>query len=173
MAPGLYVQPQGRLGQWLDHMFEGIMRHVSGAPEEGIQKTHFWNNHHLGEQGVRHLRTRWMVSHPGDPEARTLPPIPLAHVFAHATRYGGWRRYLVLEPVEFECSWHVGWWWDGGAGVSRIAAQGPLRVLVGPRPCRWFGISAEQTSENVQLPIAQRGEGVIGRGGEFAHLPLF
>ncbi len=171
MEPKFYVRAQGPIGRWVDAKFEWVMRHVSGAPEEVSQKTHRWNNHHLNERHVAHLNSEWMVSHPGDTSARKLPRVPLlAGALAHVTKYGGWQRYLVLEPDTAQGGWHIGWRWSGGAGVSRIPAIGPLRVLVGPGPTEWFGIVV---GTNVQIPIKQIGEGHIGHGGEFAKVQLF
>jgi hypothetical protein len=156
---------------WLDRSAEGLMRHLLGVPEEGLQVTHRWNNHHLHEKDVSHLYSDWMASHPGDPNARKMPKFPFAHALAHSTRYGGWQRYLVLDTVSSaEEEWYVGWRWQGGQGVSRIAIQGPRRVLIGPGSTEWFGISA---FDNSQTPIRIIGGGIVGDGGEYSKLPIF
>lgn len=170
MAPKLNVRAQGPIGRWVDKEFEWVMRHVSEASGESIQRTHRWNNHYLSEAQVAHLDTEWMVSHTGDPSAKTVPSVPiLAGASAHATKYGGWKRYLVLTPNTMS-HWHIGWRWPGGAGVSRVLTRGPVRVLLGPGSAEWFGIEAYT---NVQIPITQIGEGRIGCNGEFSHIPLF
>ena len=146
------------------------MRHISGAPLEATQKTHRWNNHHLKEDQIKHLIGEWMVYHKGDKKARKLPSTPIVSgASAHLTKYGGWKCYLVIEP-EFNLNWHIGWHWQGGAGVSRVLSRGPVRVLIGPTATRWFGIEVES---NIQLPIRKIGEGVIGDGSEFSQIPLF
>ncbi len=170
MTPKLEVRAQGPLGRWVDEKFERLMRHVSGAPLEATQRTHRWNNHHLNEKRVVHLKTAWMVTHPGDQNARKLPRVPvLAGALAHVTKYGGWKRYIVVAP-DTSHDWYIGWRWSGGAGVSRVRTKGPVRVLVGPGPTEWFGIEADT---NVQIPLTQIGEGHIGDNGEFAQVPLF
>lgn len=146
------------------------MRYVSGVSGEVPQRTHRWNNHHLHAKDVVHLIRAWMVTHQGDYSARKLPRIPIiAGALAHVTKYGGWKRYLVLAP-DTTHEWHIGWRWSGGAGVSRISTQGPVRVLIGPGITEWFGIEA---GTNVQIPINQIGEGHVGDGGKFAYIPLF
>lgn len=171
MAAKLSVRAQGPLGRWVDRKFEVVMRYVSGASNEAPQTTHRWNNHHLAEECVAHLNPEWMVAHQGDPSSRKLPRVPvLAGALAHLTRYGGWQRYLVLEPETESHEWHIGWRWPGGAGVSRIKTNGPVRVLVGPGPTEWFGVSART---NVQIPIKRIGEGHIGHAGQFTNVPLF
>ncbi len=169
--PTLYVKPQTPLEMWLDQKTEWLMRHLSGTSVEGLQVTHRWNNHHLKEGDVSHLNRDWMASHPGDPEAQRIPKFPLAHAIAHATKYGGWSRYLVVDAiVSVEEGWHVGWKWQGGQGVSRIVMKGPRRVLLGPEPASWFGIAV---LNNSQIPIRIIGEGIIGDGGKYSHLPIF
>ncbi len=170
MALTLKVTAQGPIGRWADRNFEWVMRHVSGAPNEATQRTHRWNNHHLRAGDVSHLSTGWMVTHQGEPGARKLPNAPiLAGALAHVTRYGGWKHYLVLQPYE-EYDWHIGWRWSDGAGVSRVIVRGPVRVLVGPNPTKWFGIAV---TTNVQIPIIKIGEGRIGDGSPFSDIPLF
>lgn len=171
MIPALRVRAQGPLGRWADLYFEGIMRRISGAPKEATQKTHRWNNHHLKEGQVAHLTVEWMIYHSGDPNARTVPRVEvLSGALAHATKFGGWQRYLVLAPVSGHQSWYIGWRWHGGAGVSRVPINGSVRVLVGPTSTEWFGIDADS---NIQIPIQQIGKGQIGDGGEFSQVPLF
>lgn len=170
MAPKLEVRAQGPVGRWVDTKFEGVMRYISGAPAEATQRTHRWNNHHLNEKDVAHLNAKWMIAHQGDQNARKLPRVPvLAGVLAHATKYGGWKHYLVLTP-DTTHYWHIGWCWRGGAGVSRVLVTGSVRVLVGPGPTEWFGIEA---GTNVQIPITQIGEGRIGDNSEFSQVLLF
>lgn len=172
MSPTLKVRPQGSFGRWLDVRFESIMRFVLGVPIEATQKTHRWNNHHLKEGQVAHLFANWMVGHSGDPHARKLPPVTiLAGALSHATRFGGWQRYLVLAPQDPDAGlWYIGWRWKGGAGVSRISVATPVRVLIGPGPTEWFAIKA---SDDHQIPLNKIGEGKIGESGQFSDLPLF
>lgn len=133
------------------------MRHLSGAPLEVPQRTHRWNNHHLDEKAVAHLNTNWMVTHEGDRDARKLPRLArLTGLLAHLTKFGGWKHYLVLDP-SVAPDWYVGWHWSGGAGVSRVSNKGPIRVLVGPGPTKWFGIEAVT---NTQIPIKQIGRDI-------------
>ena len=166
MAQKLVVCAQGSLGRRVDERLEWVMRQLSGYPDEEPQRTHRWNNHHLREEDVAHLNIDWMVNHPGDDGASKPFPVPiLAGAQAHIT----WKRYLVLEPNSTN-TWYVGWRWPGDAGVSRIPSIGLKRVLIGPGPTEWFGIDAN-TQE--QIPIKQIGEGKVGDGGEFAHIPVF
>ena len=165
------VRAQGPLGRWADKNFEWVMSHLSDTQEEVAQKTHRWNNHHLRPSNLEHLNSDWMVSHKGNPNARKLPRIPiLAGALAHATRYGGWRHYLVITPEANVSSWYVGWRWKGGGGVSRIKNQGAARVLVGPNQTEWFGI---ETHFQHQVPIKIIGEGHIGNKSMFSKIPLF
>ncbi len=170
MTQKLRVHAQGPIGRWADERLEWAMRYVSGAPTEAPQRTHRWNNIHLKVGDVSHLSTGGMVAHQGKPDARKVPKVPiLSGALAHATKYGGWKHYLVLQPAD-EQEWHIGWCWSDGAGVSRVIVRGPVRVLIGPNPAKWFGIAV---TANVQIPLVQIGEGRIGDGGPFSHLPLF
>lgn len=169
--PKLYIKPQTPLEMWLDRSAEGLMRHLLGVPEEGLQVTHRWNNHHLREDDVSHLYEEWMASHQGDPNARKMRKYPFAHAWAHATRYGGWPKYVVLDTTfALEEEWCVGWKSQGRQGVSRIAMKGPRRPLLGPGPAKWFGV---RISDFSQIPIKLIGEGTIGDRGEYSKLPIF
>jgi len=168
----LKIRPQGLFGRWLDARFEGIMRFVLGVPIEATQRTHRWNNHHLREEQVAHLFSDWMVSHSGDSTARKLRKFTiLAGALSHVTKFGGWKRYLVLAPDDSQIEeWFIGWRWKGGAGVSRIPITGAVRVLIGPGATQWFAIRA---SDQTQVPLTKIGEGRIGEKEMYSQLPLF
>lgn len=168
--PKLNVRRQGRVGCWIDSKMEKIMLHLSGTTNELPQRTHRWNNHHLNIEDVSHLRTDWMVYHSGDPSAKKFPNIPIVRgALSHLTRYGGWKRYLVINPLTDYTHWYIGWKWSGGAGVSRIPNSKSAKVTVGPGECQWFGIDAEW---DTQIPLQIIDSGYIG-DGKHPNVPLF
>lgn len=177
MTLGLKVKKQGSLGRTADWLVSGLMRWLIGFGDEEIQKTHFWNNHKLPAEAGQYLSPVFMVSHAGDPEARyAQAPSWLVGCLAHATRFGGWRRYVVLCPESnSQKRWYVGWrsWHGGPVGVSRVPNVGPLRVLVGPGAVEWFGISADSENLNEQIPIMKLDEGRIGESCEYSKLPIY
>ena len=81
---------------------------------------------------------------------------------------GGWKRYIVLEPTHEVRLWHVGWITSDVIGFSRISIDGPVRVLVGPGSVSYFGLDTHGN----QLELRKIGEGEVGKGGSFAHIPL-
>lgn len=173
MLPQLKVKKQGAVGLWLDQQTQWLMRHLIGVSEEALQKTHRWNNHHLPEHALASLLESLMIFHPGDTEAASFGKMPIVSTArSHMTRYGGWKKYLVLAPPagDANVAWHIGWKWPGGGGVSRITVRGPVRVLVGPGPTHWFGVSL---GDNFQIPLEQIGTGIIGDGSSSRELPLF
>lgn len=133
------------------------------------QRTHPYNNQKLNGAEVASLREADMLRIEGIPGAvkRFWWKIPIFHI----PLLGGWRDYVVLEPhakLRRE-TWHIGWIADDGcAGVSQIPLHGPVRVLIGKDPVRFFGL----TEDGSQIRIKQIGHGRIGDGGPFRNIPL-
>jgi hypothetical protein len=165
----LKVHPLNWAARWADTLMIPAMYLVAGTLKESPQQTHFWNNAKLQPQEVAHLQRDRMTHCKGIPDAS--PPrvawIPLLHL----PIFGGWRNYAVLEPVEYNGQWHVGWQAGGAAGVSRIPVRGPVRMLVGPGDVSFFGVTAGQAGGD-QVRIRQIGSGRIGKGGPYAKVPL-
>lgn len=157
--------PAERLGDWLMHP---AMRFVSGTLREGTQQTHRWNNEYLTEEDITYLDHSMIVSAQGDPAATKrwlLGVIPLFHM----PIFGGWRQYRVVEPVDYNGVWYIGWIpKDAPPGLSLLPTEGGVRVLEGPGPCRWFGV----TKDGTQIALCEVGVGHTGKGGPFAHIPL-
>ncbi len=168
------VRPIGLVARGADVLMAPVMRALSGAPEEAPQRTHFWNNQRLGPAEVEAaLDWRIMVRRHGDPAA-----VQRSHPFSvrfHLPCFGGWKRYVVLCPINeygesYQGAWHVGWWNEQYAGISRLAIRGMVRMLIGPSDIRFFGIRAE--GDQMQLHLRYRGEGVIGDGSQFNTIQL-
>jgi len=162
----LQVQPESTLGRYATLICRPLMKWLAGTWDEAPQETHRWNNMRLSHDEVSYLREASMVAAAGDPHAkpRWLKGIPLFHI----PRFGGWRKYVTLGPKTYGGIWYVGWITDDAIGVSRIPTRGLVRVLAGPGPVRWFGV----TEIGEQLPISYRGSSYIGDGGPYAQLPL-
>jgi len=158
----IHLKPLGRLACFCDKFLEPFMRIISVAWDESPQRTHRWNNYHLGSANVAHFNRKLMVCHNGIPGETSIYPL------FHIPVLGGWRNYVVLMPIEKPREWYVGWIAGNVVGVSRIPLSGPVRLLVGPGPVCWFGVNAKGD----QLPIRQVGVGRIGEGGKFAKEPL-
>ena len=160
MSPKLYVLPLTEDEHRASKRMEPLMRFLIGDKRESPQETHWWNNTKLKPGDIAHLRKDYLVTCTGDRDAvrRWWNWIPLFHL----TRFGGWKKYAVLKPVKHVGAWHVGWIAKDVIGVSRIESSGPVRVLLGPGECTFFGVSAYN---HVQLPIHKIGSGRIGDGG--------
>lgn len=82
----------------------------------------------------------------------------------------GGETFVVIEPVDYQSVWYLGWVpEDIPAGMSRIPTSGKARALVGPGPCRWFGVDANGN----QILVRGAGLGRIGDNGPHATIPLF
>lgn len=163
MKKTLYVRPLGLIARCADFLMTPIMYLFSGTVE-APQKTHRWNNVHLKRGDIKHLDSNEMVRCKGKNKALCrINPI------FHLPILGGWRDYVVLEPVESIENWHVGWVAGETIGVSRIRLSGPVRLLLGSEDVTFFGVDAK---DNFQIPIKKIGCGRIGHGGQYAKVPL-
>lgn len=164
MERELVVPPLGRMAKLADVLMTPVMYCLMGTVREIPQRTHCWNNKHLNRLQVNHLDEYWMVHCDGILNAPAFRPI-LFHL--PITRHG-WREYVVIRPEAAE-PWHVGWITDHIIGVSQIVLDGPVRLLLGPLPVKFFGISRRNDS---QIRIIRNGRGRIGDNGPYRHLTL-
>lgn len=134
------------------------------------QRTHRWNNQKFVPNNSLDKEAKVRVK--GDTKAlrtRWLGFVPLFHI----PIFGGWREYVVLEPLEDTVRWHVGWSIPtdarmNGYWISNIPQRGAVRMLRGPQSTCFFGI----TRRGRQIPLRIIGYGRIGAGGPYAKLPL-
>ena len=157
---------QGVVGKMADIFMLPIMYLLQGNIREVPQRTHRWNNQHMNNNSVRDLQSEMIVFADGQPTAhrRWLGPIPLFHM----PIFGGWKKFIVIEPTQEIEEWFVGWVAFDALGLSKIPLTGPVRLGVGPRQAEFFGLAAD----GVQIPLRIVGEGVIGKAGHFSHIPL-
>ncbi len=166
MNKPVFIQPPGFLARLGDVLLTPFMYLFSGTFKETPQRTHVWNSIRFSDQEVSHFDTEQMVQCGGISGAiRQVNQIPIFHLPV----LGGWRDYVVLEPVNYKSTWNIGWNISGTTGASRFVLQGPVRILVGPKAICFFGINT-QTGE--QIPIRKIAVGRIGKGGEYAQIPL-
>lgn len=163
----LLVPPLGRLAQLADAAMMPLMYLLSGTLRESPQQTHKWNNLKFHPDRLAHFDLSGFVRYPGLSQCSRMrrAGLPLFHM----PILGGWKRYVVLTPKRPAQGWHIGWTCEDVTGVSRINLTTAVRVLLGPNPVSFFGITQ---ADGTQLTITELGRGTIGRGGEFAHLPL-
>jgi hypothetical protein len=176
--PGLaLVKTQGLIGRYFDRIFEPLMFWLQGNKEELPQRTHFWNNYKFHRKNHRFLKDNLMACVQPDPEAvkrRLWGFIPIFHM----PRFGGWKKYVALCPVENWSggSWRVGWLLPDKkteisqyinwlfpvkkAGISMIPLNGPVRCLIGDEKIKFFAIDTKGN----QLPLSVTGHFSIGKG---------
>ncbi len=159
------VRPLPMWVRFLDLVMVPIMYLVSGTLSEAPQQTHRWNNQKLRGTELEKFDKASMVFDEGlKGEAdRWWGKLPIFHL----PILGGWKKYVVLSP-QMNGIWHVGWWSDDVGGVSRLPLNGPVRMLIGPRSTKFFGIDME----GKQVPLTRVGEGRVGMGGPYVRIPL-
>ena len=156
----------GLFWRFLDLLLSPIMRILSGrAFFESPQTGHPWN---VLTFKAAVLTTSMMVLEKGiaDAISRKHWLDPRFHL------PGGWKKFIVLEPIGYDEEWSVGWMVFGEGGklltqVSRLKQRGRVRVLIGREQAQFFGCKSGK-----QIPIQKIGEGHIGDGGEFRRIPL-
>lgn len=163
------TKPLSTLELYADALMHPLMVYLLDAPDESPQRTHKWNYRAFTEDELEYLpdalKRTLSVKVLGDPDA--CPSHWYGVPRLHLTRFGGWKRYVVLEPLE-PCEWYIGWWNDGGAGLSRLPNIGMVRMLVGQSDTIFFGV----TKDGIQIPLRQRALGRIGDGGPYRLVPL-
>lgn len=153
---------QGHLGRIADMLMVPVMYLLQGNFRETPQRTHRWNNHHLRNLEVDHLDADNILFVDGDPGAneRWFGPIPLFHMPV----FGGWKKFVVVEPVHQVDEWFIGWVAFDALGVSRIPLQGPVRLGIGPRQAEFFALD----SQGKQIELSKVAVGHIGSAGEYS-----
>ncbi len=143
-----------------------LMYLLQGNISESPQRTHRWNNLHLKNMQITDLHADKIEIVPGVPHAhkRWLGPIPLFHM----PIFGGWKKFVVLQPKQEITEWYVGWIAFDVLGVSKVPLSGPVRLGIGPRQAQFFGV----TPAGEQIDIDVVGEGFIGLAGDFSKIPL-
>lgn len=161
-----------RWKRFLDWCMVPIMYLVQGNFREVPQRTHVWNN---VSWNADWYHQPWFVACKGDNQASgyigwmfgvvSLLRLPLFHM----PIAGGWKKFVVLEPVEPIVDWHIGWNCGvHGSGLSLITIERRVRMLVGPKDVKFFGLGKD--GKQVELRLV--GEGRVGVAGEFANVPL-
>jgi hypothetical protein len=162
----LKVRPQGVIGRLADTLMTPIMYVLQGTLKEVPQRTHRWNNHKLDEFELSRVDFSKTISFPGvTSRKRWFSFIPIFHMPV----FGGWKKFVVLVPVDPHKTWHVGWLPDDDkAGVSLVPVTGWVRVLIGSDPVRFFGFN----EHGLQVELVCLGEGHIGKADIYAKVPL-
>ncbi len=168
MMKKIHIKPL----QWWEVVLDGVLWLLVMKPLqivttrdfwERAQRTHRYNN-------KKDVNGEWvfveslLVEVPRDSRAsrRWWGWIPLFHM-------GGWRQYVVLAPKDENIVlWYVGWDAPFARGISRIALQTQARLLLGPDPVRFFGV----TLEGVQIPLKIVAYGRLGDRSKYRRVPL-
>lgn len=160
MGMGIYidVKPEGFLSKCADVLVLPCMYALSCIPGESTRRTQFWNHRFLSEAEIASLDLSLMVEVQGI--EGELPSY-------HAPIFGGWRNYIVLTPQVKRTYWHVGWVSGNIGGVSRIALTGAVRMLIGPKDVKFFGIKGGR-----QIKLLGLGRGKIGDRGPYRKVSL-
>lgn len=176
-----HIPTLGLLPRFADLLMDPIMRIASGSVHESPQRTHRWNNRKLSEEEVDNLDLSIMAYFMGIENERSFGNSWRFHV----PLLGGWRKYIVVRP-EFEDDevWYVGWLNKHVRGMSLIPIRGSVRLLLGPHPTYFFGLSESDGCElewfspdplppkHPQIKIRAVGGGIIGVRCEHSKLPL-
>ncbi len=144
-----------------------LMYVLNGSLVDSPQETHKHNNEKHSQEFLEQLLNGMpVVEEPGFSGAsrRWWFGIPVFHM----PIVGGWRNYIVLEPISPTTVWYCGWSFKGGGGYSRIPLTGYVRTLIGDGPVKFFGLN--QSGE--VIPIRKIGAGQIGIRGPYSRVPL-
>ena len=157
------IQQMGFAAKRANATFRPLMYILAGTVWEEPPQTYPWNLERLRPRQIQSFdRTpAWMV-----PVDAATGAVKLG-VRSHMPVFGGWRDYVVLEPVEYVGEWYIGWIRDV-VEASRTPLQGRVRMRRGDLSVLFFGT----TKNGTQIRIRLVGEGRIGEGGLHAQVPL-
>lgn len=165
----IQVRPLPWFAPIVDIPVKQVMYVLSGTRKELPQSTHRYNNQKLTPSDVKYLikDDKSTVYQNGSPNA--CEPWKYGLPIFHIPILGGWREYVVLEPVKAIRPWHLGWISeDFAVGVSQIPLEGPVRPLIGQKDVRFFGIY----SDGSQIDIQHIGSGKIWEIDRWKDVPL-
>lgn len=133
---------------------------------ETPQRTHYWNNVKSSVADIKHFDPHQMVSVSSDLNAvkRWLGPLPIFHMPV----FGGWKKFVVLQPVVDQDEWYVGWIVGDTMGISQIKLDSKVRLLKGPTPVSFFGVNENGDQININLVA----EGVLGKKHSYRNIIL-
>lgn len=158
--------PQGVLSKIGDYIMTPIMYLLQGTFREKPQRTHYWNNKKYTAKHISFLSAQMLVTIEPDPVAlpRWFGIVPIFHI----PILGGWKKYIVLEPIAPQDEWYVGWVAGDTIGISQVRLTGSVRVLRGQSIVQFFGIN----EHGQQISVQKIGQGEIGKAGIHSHVPL-
>ena len=160
---------QSTISRLADYLMMPLMYMLQGTLKEVPQRTHRWNNFKVRSNSDRFkiLRDFYFIAFVGDKNAtkRWFGIIPIFHM----PIFGGWKRFVVLEPANHTEPWFVGWAANQEViGISQIPIYGRVRVTIGPEEVSFFAMN----SKHEPLLLKQVGKGFIGKAGEFSSVPI-
>jgi len=157
---------QGLVGLIADYLMMPVMYILQGNFKEIPQRTHRWNNVHLRVDDIISLEADKIETIAADTTSSSWWVGPIPHF--HMPIFGGWKKFVVIQPKESQKEWFVGWVLGDFMGLSKIPLKRNVRLCLGPLPLQFFGVD----SDGRQIDIDIVGYGAIGKAGEFARVPL-
>lgn len=144
----------------LDILMIPLMFVLGGLRKDSLQETHPWHLwRHLTPEtvdtskAVRHIGTDKSFDH------------HFAFLF-HAPIFGGWKKYIVLQPKGYDGPFRIGWVTYKNNKLSEIAVHkliiknSKIRVLSGTP--NFSGYFFALTIKGEQIPLEKVGEGTLG-----------
>jgi hypothetical protein len=156
------IKEENYLQKIADVLMVPIMYLVQFPCVDRPQRTHFWNNKNYQVTDIAHLDASLFISIAGDSKAvpRWFWLLPLFHI----PIFGGWKKFVVLEPKVTQDKWFIGWIPGDVIGVSEIALCSSVKLLRGPQTVFFFGVN----EHGAQIELKCIGSGEIGKDKNFS-----
>lgn len=155
----------------IDYLMVPVMFVLGGFKADSMQETHPW--HVFRDFKLDDVDRSMSVSFKGTEKQGFSRRFLFLF---HAPLFGGWKNYIVLESVNYDGVFHVGWIvYDQGVlqdyGINKLPiVNGAIRMLEGPpnyNGC-FFGVG----SDGSQIPLKKAGNGRLG-DKKYLHIRLF
>lgn len=144
----------------VDYLMLPLMLFLGGFQKDSIQETHPW-----------HLWRRFKIN--DIDQNKTLPftgqgeKLKSHFLFLfHAPIFGGWKKYIVLQPTNYSGKYRVGWvvYRNGKqkeASIHKLLINNsPARLLSGSEKYSGYFFAIDASGRQIELEIA--GKGVLG-----------
>ncbi len=156
------IEEQGLIGLLGDLLMIPIMYLLQLPVFDKPQRTHFWNNKKYYVSDIAHLDKTLFVSVSGDVDAcnRWFGWIPIFHM----PIFGGWKKFVVIEPKVKQDVWYVGWIPGDVIGISRIKLCHSVKLLRSPQTVYFFGLN--EHGEQIEINII--GSGELGKDKKYS-----
>jgi hypothetical protein len=147
----------------LDTLLYPIMFAFNGFNKTDVQKTHPW---HIKSFNKSLLSSKNTTLIKGKDTSKVKD---VWFGLFHMPIFGGWKNYVVLEPINYKGVWFLGWSTQKHTQLNKIPISGAIKALEGPKGNTTYFFAIDKNKNFIELKVVARGK--IG-DEQYKNLPL-